>query len=94
MQTWCDTGWVSQLGTAQLTLWRVQLGCSSLPAMYVGGMLKESGYSKLSSVITPQIKTWHRACLSAAAGHREGSGRGQWEIWQSCRTVHTDSAQK
>lgn len=50
------------------------MGCSSSLAMCVGVMLKESGYSKLSSVITPQIKTWHRVCLSAAAGQREGKG--------------------
>lgn len=62
------------MGIAQLTFWSAQLGCSSLLALYVGVMLKESGYSKLSSVITPQIKTWHRVCLSAAAGHREGKG--------------------
>lgn len=62
------------MGTAQLTFWRAQLGYSSLLAMCVGVMLKESGYSKLSSVIIPQIKPWHRVCLSAAAGHREGNG--------------------
>lgn len=57
--------------------------------MCVGVMLKESGYSKLSSVITPQINPSVSQQLLDT-----GRGRGQWEIWQSCRTVHADSAQK
>lgn len=52
-------------------------------AMCVGVMLKESGYSKLSSVIIPQIKPWQQG-LSLSSSWTQG---GEWGSGRSGRAA-------